>query len=454
MLRVHDTALGRLVDLETREPGKVSMYVCGPTVHDVAHLGHGRHLLVFDVMRRYLAWSGLEVRYVSNVTDIEDKIINKANALGVSPDEVVAENEAAWWALVERLGCRRPDEVPHATAYVEQMVAYIGDLIDRGRAYVTDDGVYFSVESLEGYGLLARQSLDSMRSGGGEREIVGEEGKRHPFDFALWKKAKAGEPSWDSPWEPGRPGWHIECTVMALDLLGEGFDLHGGGLDLAFPHHENERAQAVGGGRAFATHWVHHGMVLAAGGEEMHRSAGNFVTLAGLLDEHDPRAYRLLVLQSHYRGPMEVNAENLAASTQALERFDNFARRVAAADLPAPEPATDVFDRFRREMDEDFNTPPALAIVWDALRRANTALQQGELAKAARLAAAVLELMAMLGIEPRTSGEIDDAAAAKATARDEARAAKDWARADALRAELEADGWTVQDGPSGTHLTR
>ena len=452
MLRVHDTALGRLVDLETREPGKVSMYVCGPTVHDVAHLGHGRHLLVFDVMRRYLAWSGFEVRYVSNVTDIEDKIINKANLLGVSPDEVVAENEAAWWALVERLGCRRPDEVPHATAYVEQMVAYIAELIDRGRAYATDDGVYFSVESLEDYGLLARQSLDSMRAGGGEREIVGEEGKRHPFDFALWKKAKPGEPSWDSPWEPGRPGWHIECTVMALDLLGEGFDLHGGGLDLAFPHHENERAQAVGGGRRFATHWVHHGMVLAAGGEEMHRSAGNFVTLSALLDENDARAYRLLVLQSHYRGPMEVNAENLASCNQALERFDNFARR--AADLAFAPADPSVLERFRREMDEDFNTPPALAVVWEALRKANSALQEGDDAKAAPLAAAVLELMAMLGIVPRTSGAVDEASAAKARERDEARAARDWARADALRAELEAEGWTVQDGPTGTRLTR
>jgi cysteinyl-tRNA synthetase len=452
VLRVHDTALGRLVDLETREPGKVSMYVCGPTVHDAAHLGHGRHLIVFDVMRRYLAWRGLEVRYVSNVTDIEDKIINKAIARGVPAEQVVAENEAAWWDLVERLGCRRPDEAPHATAYVEQMVAYIAELIDRGRAYVTDDGVYFSVEALEDYGLLARQSLDSMRAGGGDREIVGEEGKRHPFDFALWKKAKPGEPAWDSPWEAGRPGWHIECTVMSLDLLGEGFDLHGGGLDLAFPHHENERAQAVGAGRRFATHWVHHGMVLAAGGEEMHRSAGNFVTLADLLDDHDPRAFRLLVLQSHYRGPMEVNESNLGASEQALKKFDNFARRVA--DLP-PAPADEsVLDAFRGSMDEDFNSPPAVATVFDALRRANTAMQDGDPGRAAPLAAAVLELMGMLGIEPRAGDDVDEDSAALATERDEARAAKDWARADALRAKLEGRGWTVQDSASGTRLAR
>ncbi len=453
MLRIHDTALGRLVDLSTRQPGKVSMYVCGPTVYDVAHLGHGRHLLVFDVMRRYLEWSGYEVHYVSNVTDIEDKIIAKANASGMSAADVVATYEEQWWSLVERLGCRPPDDVPHATGYVEAMVAYIADLIDRGRAYVTDDGVYFSVESLEGYGLLARQSLDSMRAGGGEREIVGEAGKKHPFDFALWKKAKPGEPSWDSPWEAGRPGWHIECTVMALDLLGEDFDLHGGGNDLAFPHHENERAQALGAGKAFARHWVHHGMVLAKGGEEMHRSAGNFVTLADLLDRHDPRAYRLLVLMSHYRGPMEVNDENIVASEDTLRGIDNFARRVGVLDASV-EPDADVVIAFRSAMDADFNTPPAMAAVFDAMRRANVALDRGKRSQGESLAAAVLELMTMLGLPPRASDPVDAESAAKAQERDKARAAKDWTRADAIRAELEAQGWTVQDGPDGTQLSR
>ena len=226
------------------------MYVCGPTVYDVPHIGHGRFALVFDVIRRYLEWRGFEVRYVSNITDIEDKIINKSLEQGRSAEDVVAEYTEAWFDAMDRLGVRRPDEVPTATGYVEEMVAYIADLIERGRAYEAPDGVYFSVESLEGYGLLAKQSLESMRSGGGDREIVGEAGKRHPFDFALWKKAKPGEPSWDSPWEAGRPGWHIECTVMALDLLGDGFDLHGGGDDLTFPHHENERAQAVAGDHA------------------------------------------------------------------------------------------------------------------------------------------------------------------------------------------------------------
>ena len=454
MVRVYDTAKRQLVELETREPGKVSMYVCGPTVHDVAHLGHGRHLIVFDMMRRYLAWRGLEVRYVSNVTDIEDKIINKANASGMSPDEVVATYEKQWWSLVERLGCRRPDEIPHATAYVEQMVAYIAELIERGRAYVTDDGVYFSVPSLESYGLLAGQSLESMRTGGGERDIVGEENKRHPADFALWKKAKPGEPAWDSPWEAGRPGWHIECTVMSLDLLGEGFDLHGGGLDLVFPHHENERAQAVGGAREFARHWVHHGMVLAAGGEEMHRSAGNYVTLSDLLDRHDPRAFRLLVLQSHYRGPMEVNDTNLAAAAEGIERLDNFSRRVGLVDATAD---PEVVDRFRRAMDDDFNSPPAIAVVFDAIRSANAALDAGDTDRAHALAAAVFELTAAVGLDAKAGpagDDVDPAALDLAAQRDEARAAKDWKRADALRDALVEQGYVVEDTASGTTIRR
>ncbi len=435
------------------------MYVCGPTVYDVAHLGHGRHLLVFDVMRRYLEWAGYEVRYVSNVTDIEDKIINKANASGLRPDEVVATYEAQWWDLVERLGCRRPDEIPHATAYVEGMVDYIADLVERGRAYPTDDGVYFSVASLEGYGLLARQSLESMKVGGGDRDIVGESGKRHPADFALWKLAKPGEPAWDSPWGSGRPGWHIECTVMALDLLGDGFDLHGGGLDLAFPHHENERAQALGGGHAFARHWLHHGMVLAAGGEEMHRSANNYLGLADLLDRHDARAYRLLVLQSHYRGPMEVTEENLAAAEETLgagrqlrPAGGNGRGRQRGATSSSLTPTWSI--AFRTAMDDDFNSPPALAVVFEALRRANVAFDRNKTEHALGLSTAVLELLSMLGIAPRVSEEVDEESAALARRRDALRRAKDWAGADEARAELEARGWTVQDGPDGTRLTR
>jgi cysteinyl-tRNA synthetase len=453
VLRLHDTASGRLVDLETREPGKVSIYVCGPTVYDVPHIGHGRFALVFDVIRRYLEWRGYEVRYVSNITDIEDKIIRKANEEGRSTEEVVAEYTDAWFDAMDALGVRRPDAVPTATGYVEQMVAYIGDLIDRGRAYVTDDGVYFSVESLEGYGLLAKQSLESMRSGGGDREIVGEAGKRHPFDFALWKKAKPGEPAWESPWEAGRPGWHIECTVMALDLLGEGFDIHGGGDDLQFPHHENERAQSIAGGHPFARYWLHNGMVVGKGGEKMSKSLGNYVSLTDLLARVDPRAYRLLVLRSKYRTQVEVTPETLEDATEGIAKLDNFARR--AATLPPAAADERTVNRFREAMDDDFATPTALAAIFEAVRDGNVALDSGQDGRAAELAAAVLELTVALGLELRTGDdEVDADSAALAAERDEARAARDWARADALRGELEGRGWTVQDGAEGTRLTR
>jgi cysteinyl-tRNA synthetase len=439
--------LGRVVDLETRDPGKVSMYVCGPTPYDVPHIGHGRFALVFDVIRRYLEWSGFEVRYVSNITDIEDKIINRSLEEGRSTEEIVATYTDAWFDAIDRLGVRRPDEVPTATGYVEKIVAYIAELVDRGRAYETPDGVYFSVESLEGYGLLARQPLESLRAGGGERELVGEDHKRHPFDFALWKKAKAGEPAWDSPWEAGRPGWHIECTVMALDLLGDDFDLHGGGEDLCFPHHENERAQALGASHRFARHWLHNGMVVAASGQKMSKSLHNYVSLTDLLATTDGRAYRLLVLRSQYRSPVEVTADSLADATQSLERLDAFARKFAGV-VGSVEPDVEVLAEFRRHMDDDFNTPPATAVLFDALRRANRDDDAGA-------AAAVFDMCRAVGLELRTeSGEVDADAEALAVERDQARAARDFARADAIRDQLVGLGWTVEDTSEGTKLRR
>ncbi len=251
VLRLHDTAFGRPVDFVTREPGKVSMYVCGPTVYDVPHIGHGRFSLVFDVLRRYLEWQGAEVRYVSNITDIDDNIIKRADRDGSTMEAVAQKYEAVWWDAMDRLNVKRPDADPHATAYIDQMVELVAGLVETGKAYEISDGVYLSVDTVPGYGLLARQSLESLRAGA-RVETVDE--KRSPADFALWKKAKPGEPSWPSPWGDGRPGWHTECVVMSLDILGEGFDLHCGGQDLAFPHHENERAQAVALGRNFAAH--------------------------------------------------------------------------------------------------------------------------------------------------------------------------------------------------------
>ena len=440
-------------ELALREPGKVSMYVCGPTVYDVPHIGHGRFTLVWDVLRRYLEWRGFEVHYVSNITDIEDKIIRRSNESGIAPDEIVRTYEKAWWDAMDRLGVRHPDDEPHATAYVDQMVDYISGLIDGGVAYETSDGVYFEVSKLPDYGLLARQSLDSLRTGAGDRDVVGAEEKRSPLDFALWKKAKPGEPTWPSPWGDGRPGWHIECTVMSLDLLGEGFDLHGGGNDLAFPHHENERAQALGAGHPFARHWVHNGMVVAEGGEEMHKSLGNFVNLTDLLDKVDGRAYRLLVLQSHYRSPMQVTDATLDRAVNTLEGLDAFGRRFA--DVAPSAALLDVVDRFVELLDDDFNTPPATALIFDLVRDANKASDSGDRQTAHTSAATAFELLRVFGLP--VGGPVDDvdeATAALIAARNLARSEKNFAEADRIRDELQELGWTVEDGPDGTTVHR
>jgi cysteinyl-tRNA synthetase len=449
VLRIHDTAEGRLVELATRDEGRVAMYVCGPTVYDDPHIGHGRYALVFDVVRRYLQWRGYDVRFVSNVTDIDDKIIDRAAREGRSWDDVAREYEDVWYETMDRLGVARPDDNPHATGYVDRMVELIADLETRGHAYLTADGVYFDVDTLPGYGLLARQPLDSLRAGA---RVEVDEQKRTPLDFALWKAAKPGEPSWPSPWGPGRPGWHIECTVMALDLLGEGFDVHGGGADLAFPHHENERAQALGAGRPFARHWLHNAHIVM-GGEKMSKSLGNVRSLVDLVDTYDPRAYRLLVLSSHYRTQMEVSDGALGAQVSALERLDAFARRTAG--LPATEPDEATLARFRERMDDDFDTPSATAVLFEAVRAANAALDEGHTAAAATLAGAVGELCRAVGLELGTGGEpLDEKTLDLMARRDRARAGRDFAAADAYRDELRALGWVVEDAPEGTRVHR
>ena len=331
MLHLHDTATGTVRPFELRTPGEVSMYICGPTVYDLPHIGHGRFTLTFDVLRRYELFNGLAVHYVSNITDVDDNIINRARKEGRTEAEVAEEYEARWWEAMDLLGVLRPDDTPHATAYIDDMVALVSDLVARGVAYEISEGVYLNVEQVPGYGLLARQPLDSLLSGA-RVEAVAE--KRSPLDFVLWKKAREGEPAWDSPWGPGRPGWHTECVVMSLDLLGDGFDLHGGGRDLAFPHHENERAQAVAEGRPFARHWVHNGWVEVEG-TKMSKSLGNFTSLTDLLARSDGRAYRLLVLRAHYRSPIEVTEGTVADAEKALARLDTLARRFSVGDLLA-----------------------------------------------------------------------------------------------------------------------
>lgn len=447
MLRLHDTAQGRVVPVELREDGKVSMYVCGPTVYGPAHLGHGRMALVFDILRRYLEWRGYDVHFVSNITDVDDNIINKANEEGRSTDEVVAEYERRWYESMDAIGVKRPTDDPHATAYVDRMVELITQLMSDGYAYETDDGVYFSPERIEDYGLLARQSIDSLRSGA---RVDVDDQKRSPIDFALWKKSKPGEPQWPSPWGPGRPGWHTECVVMSLDLLGDGFDIHGGGQDLAFPHHENERAQAEAIGRDFARHWVHNGFV-EVGGEKMSKSLGNFTNLMDLVESSDPRAYRLLVLRAHYRSPVEVNKASTDDASKALETLDTFARRSSGWPPADADPAA--LDEFVAAMDDDLDTPRATALLFTLVRRANSAADDGALDTAAPLATAVHEICRAVGLELHTEvGEVPADIVALARQRDEARAAKDWARADQLRDDIQAEGYVVEDTPTGTQV--
>jgi cysteinyl-tRNA synthetase len=449
MLQLFDTAKGGVVPVELREPGKVSMYVCGPTVYGPPHVGHGRFSLVFDVLRRYLEWTGLDVTYVSNITDIDDKIIQRAQREGRDWRDIVRRCEAVWYRAMDEIGVERPDHDPHATDYVEDMVALIGRLVDRGAAYETSDGVYFQAERVDDYGLLARQPLDSLRAGA---RVEGTEEKRSPIDFALWKKAKPGEPHWPSPWGPGRPGWHTECVVMSLDLLGEDFDLHGGGQDLAFPHHENERAQAVADGRRFARTWVHNGFVEVEG-TKMSKSLGNVTNLVDLVEQYDGRAYRLLVLRSHYRSPIDVTDDSLSDAEAALDRLDAFARRISSEPaLSGAEPDAEALDRFRSAMDDDLQTPAATGLLFDLVRRANAALDAGGAAAAAPLAAAAVEIAGALGVELRseTTAEVPDEVLGWARERDEARAARDWPRADGLRDRITAAGYVIEDTPAGT----
>jgi cysteinyl-tRNA synthetase len=453
MLQLFDTAKGGVVPFEPREPGKVSMYVCGPTVYGPPHIGHGRFSLVFDVLRRYLRWAGNDVTYISNVTDIDDKIIERAQREERDWRDIADRCETVWYRAMDALGVERPDDDPHATAYVERMVELIERLVDQGVAYETTDGVYFQSERVEDYGLLARQPLDSLKAGA---RVEGYDEKRSPVDFVLWKKAKPGEPTWPSPWGEGRPGWHTECVVMSLDLLGERFDIHGGGQDLAFPHHENERAQAVADGRQFARHWLHNGFVEVEG-TKMSKSLGNVSNLLDLVDQYDPRAYRLLVLQSHYRSPIDVTDTTLRDAERSLDRLDAFARRAEASREPAagPEPQTEpdagAIAGFREAMDDDLDTPRATGLVFDLVRRGNALLDAGDPVAAGRLAAAVREITGALGLELHTEGgEVPADIRDLARQRDEARAAKDWSAADTLRDQILAAGYVVEDTATGT----
>ncbi|MCP3935443.1 MAG: cysteine--tRNA ligase [Actinomycetia bacterium] len=453
------------VAMHTLVPDRVSMYVCGPTVYDLPHLGHGRTALTYDVLRRYLRWTGYRVTMVANVTDIDDNIIGRANREGRTEPEVAAEYLGHYVDQLDRLGIEHPDRRPKATEFIEGMIETIRELIEVGAAYVAEGrGVYFDVTSAPDYGRLAGRDLQQLLEDAGQRVEV-DQAKRSPLDFALWKAAKPGEPAWDTPWGPGRPGWHTECVSMSMSILGETFDIHGGGDDLTFPHHQNEQAQAAAAGHGFARLWMHSAM-LNVSGEKMSKSLGNFTTLAEALDAYDPRAVRLSVLQTHYRSTMEMGPESLAQTAEAVKRLDAMVRRATAAgvELGPTTPTTgdtdidhldaDTVARFREAMDDDMSTPGAIDAVFGAVRNANSALDDGRLEDAARLATTVVLLCSVVGLEigePEAGGSAGDGAQIEGlvASRQQARSDRDFAAADAIRDELAALGVVVEDTGSG-----
>jgi len=463
VVRLYDSLSGDVRELALRDAGRVSIYVCGPTVYDLPHLGHGRFTLVWDSLRRWLSFTGLEVTYVSNITDIDDNIINRALREGRTEAEVAGHYEDEWWSAMATIGVARPDHVPHATEFVPQMVTLISELLAGHIAYSTSDGVYFDVSRVSDYGALAGQPLDSLRAGA---RVDANEEKRSPLDFAIWKFAKPHEPAWSAPFGAGRPGWHTECVVMSLDLLGEGFDLHCGGLDLKFPHHENERAQSVARGHVFARHWAHNGWVMV-GEEKMSKSLGNFTSLTDLVSKTDPRAYRLLVLRSHYRSPIEVSPETIADAERALARLDSLARRFALEkhdyrnlarknSLVWSSAGEALYRRICELLDNDFDSPMAVAELFDAVTLANTLADGGDADGARELARDVAQIFSGMGLSlgsgPQLS--VDDETQGLVIARDTARNSKNWGEADRLRDELVSRGWIVEDSPVGTKIRR
>jgi cysteinyl-tRNA synthetase len=467
MLRIHDSMSGEKVAFQPLEPGHVRMYVCGITVYDYCHVGHARSQIVFDVVRRWLLASGYRVTYVRNITDVDDKIIQRAAERGESIDVLTGRFIAAMHEDFDALGIGRPDAEPRATEYMPQIIAMIGTLVERGYAYVADGDVLYAVAKFAPYGRLSGKRLADLRAGA--RVEIGEH-KRDPLDFVLWKAAKPGEPAWDSPWGRGRPGWHIECSAMSTALLGTYFDIHGGGMDLKFPHHENEIAQSCAACDAPFVHiWMHNGF-LNVNDEKMSKSLGNFFTVREVLPKLRPEVLRAFVLASHYRGPVNYSEENLVHADAALSRLYLALRDVVPAQ---PAPRTEWSARFAAAMDDDFNTPEALAVLQQLARELNTAKAGGDSARAAALAAELRALGAILGLlqhDPAgwlatpsqlTSGAAEGAPAlsdaeveARIAARAAARQAKQWAESDRIRDELAAAGIILEDAAGGTRWRR
>jgi len=475
-LRLYNTATRKKEVFRPLKEGRVGLYACGVTVYDLCHVGHARSAIVFDVLVRYLRARGFEVTYVRNFTDVDDKIIDRARLMGKEPRDLAQENIDAFYEDMGRLGVLIPDEEPRATRFIPQMIDMIRVLVDKGYAYEEDGDVFYAVDKFEGYGKLSGRRLEDMKAGS---RVAVDEKKRHPMDFALWKKAKPEEPQWPSPWGPGRPGWHIECSVMSGFYLGPTFDIHGGGEDLLFPHHENERAQSIAAlGGEFARYWVHNGFVTVES-EKMSKSLGNFLTIRDALTTYHPEVLRFFLLSKHYRSPLDFAKSAVLDLQSGLVRIYRTVQRVndvlgrgdekdsAPLEGSLSEKEEDSFlGRFIEAMDEDLNTPSAIALMFEKVTEMNKAMDGGvDEAGKKRLQEGLAHLYSaarVLGILEERPEDFFEKVAAPSDALDtanierlieertKARAAKDWSRADAIREDLKRMGIVLEDGPAGT----
>lgn len=474
-LRLFNTLTREKEPFSSLEPGVVRMYSCGPTVYNFFHIGNARPFIVFDTLRRFLEYRGYEVRFVQNFTDIDDKMIRRAREEGISVDALAERYIAAYFEDADRLGIRRATAHPRATRHIQDMLDIISSLVDKGHAYVTEDGVYFHTASFPEYGKLSRHPLEELESGA---RVDVDERKRSPLDFALWKFAKEGEPAWDSPFGPGRPGWHIECSAMSRHLLGDTLDIHSGGQDLVFPHHENEIAQSeCATGHPFVRYWLHNGFI-TVDQEKMSKSAGNFFTVRDILKEFPAQAIRLFMLSAQYRSPINFSREMMEAARAALERIRTCGRnlvfRIGTTDEggmaggPATGPLHPALDEARSAcddaraafitaMEDDLNTADALAALFDLVRVANIALARpdatpGELAL---YLATLEELGDILGLRVRPGEDgVPAQVAALVEERAAARKARDWKRSDEIRDQLRELGWSVEDTPAGPRVSK
>ena len=468
-MKVYNTLSGRKEEFVPLEEGKVSMYVCGPTVYNLIHIGNARPMIVFDTVRRYMEHRGYDVNYVSNFTDVDDKIIKKANEEGTDPSVISERYIAECKKDMEALHVKPATTHPKATCEIDGMIEMIQTLIDKGHAYVAEDGtVYFKTRSFPGYGKLSHKNLDDLRSGGRSLLVSGEEQKQDPLDFVLWKPKKAGEPFWESPWCEGRPGWHIECSVMSKKYLGEEIDIHAGGEDLIFPHHENEIAQSeAANGKPFAKYWMHNGF-LNIDNKKMSKSLGNFFTVRDISEKYDLQVLRFFMLSAHYRSPLNFSAELMEAAKNGLERIVtcvsnlNFLLEKAQTQEPGADEekalvqAKEYVTKFDEAMDDDFNTADAISAIFELVKFANTSVGEGASAAFIRaLKDEIVELMDICGLTAERQQEmLDEEIESLIQERQDARKAKNFARADEIRDLLAGKGIVLEDTREGVKWKR